>query len=69
MLPPGAVVVLDNYHELDESSAVHGVLREVFAEIPEGMRVLVASRGEPPPEYARLIAARTLASLNWKRCA
>ena len=66
MLPPGTVVVLDNYHELDESSAVHGVLREVFAEIPEGMRVLVASRGEPPPEYARLIAARTLASLNWE---
>src|SRR5262245_52121540 len=42
MLPRRAVLVLDNYHELDESSPLHAVLREVFAEIPEGVRVRVA---------------------------
>ena len=66
MLPRRAVLVLDNYQELDQSSALHSVLREVFAEIPEGVRFLVASRSAPPPEYARLIAAGTLAPLDWE---
>ena len=66
MLPRRAALVVDNYHVLEESSALHAVLREVFAEIPEGVRFLVASRSAPPPEYARLIAAGTLAPLDWE---
>jgi ATP/maltotriose-dependent transcriptional regulator MalT/DNA-binding SARP family transcriptional activator len=66
MLPQRAVLVLDNYQELDESSPLHSVLREAFTEIPETITVLVASRSGPPPEYARLVAGRMLDHLDWE---
>lgn len=66
MLPPRAVLALDNYHEIAQSSPLHALLREAFAEIPEAVTVLVASRVGPPPEHARLIAERALTHLDWE---
>ena len=67
MLPQRAVLVLDNYHEIAETSPLHAMLREAFAEIPATVTILIASRSGPPPEYARLIAARALARLDWEQ--
>jgi DNA-binding SARP family transcriptional activator len=66
MLAPRAVLVFDNYHELELSSPLHSLLCEGFEELPEGVTILIASRSAPPPEYARLIAARELTRLEWE---
>src|SRR5262249_45681274 len=41
-------VVLDNYQEIPPGSALHEVVAEAVAEIPEGVRLVVISRAEPP---------------------
>ena len=46
------LLVLDNYHELPEGSAVHEVLDCAVAEIPEGSNIAVISRGGPPRRRA-----------------
>ena len=48
-LPERAVLVLDNYQEVAEQSEFQAVLEEGLAEVPEGVNVVIASRGEPPP--------------------
>ncbi|HEX5651087.1 MAG TPA: BTAD domain-containing putative transcriptional regulator [Steroidobacteraceae bacterium] len=41
-------LVLDNYHDLPEDSAVHAVLDQAVFEVPSGATVVVISRGAPP---------------------
>ena len=49
-----AVLVLDNYEQIAADSALHGVIHELAASLPHGISLLVLSRTEPPPVYARL---------------
>ena len=49
------VVVLDNYHELPDESAMHDAVRVACAEAPEHCHIVIASREEAP---ARLTGAR-----------
>lgn len=58
------LLVLDNYHELPEGSAVHEVLDGAVAEIPEGSNILVISRGGPPRRFARHKLAEKLAMIE-----
>jgi DNA-binding SARP family transcriptional activator len=53
-LAPPALLVLDDYHELDEGAALHELLRDAAESVPAGVNVLVLSRYEPPAAYARL---------------
>jgi LuxR family maltose regulon positive regulatory protein len=53
---PGSAIVLDNLHEIAEDMPLHRVLIVAFEEVPDGIGLLVASRGEPPGVYAPLIA-------------
>ena len=55
-LPVPAILVLDNYQEVGPESALHSVVQEAIAEVPEGARIIVASRAEPPPHAARHLA-------------
>ncbi|MBK8018460.1 MAG: hypothetical protein IPK20_18185 [Betaproteobacteria bacterium] len=64
-LPRDVVPVLDDYHELADDSDVHRVLTAAIAEIPNGHRLLVASRTPPPAEFARWELAGALAKVNW----
>lgn len=64
-LPPGSLLALDDYHELPPASSLHEVIACALAELPERVRCIVASRSEPPPECARLIANRTIVPLEW----
>lgn len=59
-------VVFDGYHEVPASSPLHEVLRIGLQELPPGGRVIVVSRGDPPPGLARLRANRTLRVLGWE---
>jgi len=56
--------VLDNYHELAESSAVHEVLDCAVGEVPEGSNIAVISRGAPPRRFARHKLAEKLATIE-----
>lgn len=59
------VLVFDNYQDVPPESIFHEVIREGFTSLPEGIRVIVASRGGPPEEFARLRAGNGFLSLGW----
>jgi DNA-binding SARP family transcriptional activator len=58
------LLVLDNYHELSDGSAVHEALDHAIAEIPEGSNIVVVSRSTPHRRYARHRLAEKLASIE-----
>jgi LuxR family transcriptional regulator, maltose regulon positive regulatory protein len=52
-LKPPFAVVFDNYQDVPRDSALHDVMAESVAEIPNGGRVIFISRSDPPPAFAR----------------
>ena len=64
-LRPPAVLVFDNYHELPPEAPLHGLLETIVREVPDGIALLVTSRGDPPPQCAGLRASDRLALLDW----
>ena len=64
-LPAPAIMVLDNYHEVDLEFALHQIVQEAIAEAPEGARIIVASRAEPPPHAAHHLANNLIGHLGW----
>lgn len=63
---PASVFVLDNYQEVESDSGFHAVLAVAVDELPPGMNVFVISRAEPPPRFARHIAAGRMACIGWE---
>jgi DNA-binding SARP family transcriptional activator len=63
-LPRPGVLVLDDSQEVLNETAFHALLVDSASEIPEGLNVILISRGEPPSMYTRLLANRTLALLD-----
>ncbi|KJS32976.1 MAG: hypothetical protein VR64_03380 [Desulfatitalea sp. BRH_c12] len=63
---PGGMLVLDNYHEMPETSPVHRVMCDGLSLIPAGIRVLVMSRQAPPALFSRLRANSHVAVMRWK---
>lgn len=59
-----ALLVLDDCHELPDDGAVPALLAEGLRALPQSTAVLLLSRNEPPPAFARLRAARRLAVLD-----
>lgn len=55
-VPAPFVLVLDNYQELPADSVVHELVNIAAAEFPPGYSIVVASRNNPPENYARLKA-------------
>ncbi|MBI1943547.1 MAG: hypothetical protein HYS35_07755 [Betaproteobacteria bacterium] len=64
-LKPPFAVVFDGYHDVPAFSQFHQVMRDALAELPPEGCAIVASRGDPPPEMARLRASQALAVLGW----
>ncbi len=60
----GAVLVLDNLHEAGGSAEARAALATALEEIPPGINVIVLSRVDPPPEFARLVANQTIAQVG-----
>jgi len=59
-------VVFDGYQEVPAFSQFHALMRDALAELPRGGSAIVISRGDPPPEMARLRASRAVAMLGWE---
>lgn len=62
---PGAALVFDDVHEAIDSPGLRDALREAIAQAPEGIVVVLASRGEPPATFARFVAQQALALVRW----
>ncbi|HEY1325795.1 MAG TPA: BTAD domain-containing putative transcriptional regulator [Casimicrobiaceae bacterium] len=63
-LPPSSVVVFDNFHEPDTTPEQRAALAQGLEEVPEGMTVIVISRADPSPEFARLVASGRIARID-----
>ncbi|MGH8656571.1 MAG: AAA family ATPase [Gammaproteobacteria bacterium] len=61
-----AVLVFDNYQEVSAPSVFHRVIACALSELAPGTRVIVLSRSEPPPEYARHLANSLIAQIAWE---
>ena len=62
--PPGGVLVFDNCQEI-ANHTFYQLLAEAAQEVPEGIRIVVISRAQPPAELARLKANNDIAELHW----
>jgi len=62
-LPSPAMLVLDNYQEAT-GSLLDAVLREAFEQIPDDIKVIVASLSDPPEALARLVANRVIGLID-----
>jgi ATP/maltotriose-dependent transcriptional regulator MalT len=63
-LPAGTLIVLDNFQEARSSPDQRAAFAQGLEEIPEGINVVVLSRADPPPEFARLAAGRRIARID-----
>jgi LuxR family maltose regulon positive regulatory protein len=63
LLPDYVMLVLDDYH-LIEASPVHESVAFVLDRLPPGLRLVLASRSDPPLPLARLRANGQLAELR-----
>ena len=60
----GAVLILDDFHLVDDSSDVRLIARELVARAPERMSIVFASRRPPTIPLARLRASGEVAELG-----
>lgn len=64
LAPKLQALVLDDLHEIAADSPVHVALRELIAETPRSVLLVVASRREPPPLLTRLRTLDTFTMLD-----
>jgi LuxR family transcriptional regulator, maltose regulon positive regulatory protein len=64
VLPHPCVVVFDNFHEPDTVSEQRAAFAQGLEEVPERITVVVISRADPPPEFARLLASGRIARID-----
>ncbi len=50
------ILVFDNYQEVPESAALHGMLANGLDVVPEGVCLMILSRSESPSPFVRLLA-------------
>ncbi len=65
-LPPGALLVFDNYQAVGSQAPLHAMLCEAAQELGPGANLVLISRDEPPPAFAALVAGQRLARLDWQ---
>ena len=63
-LPVPCTLVFDNFHEADTTPAQRAAFAQGLEEVPERMTVIVISRADPPPEFARLVASGRIARID-----
>ncbi len=64
-LPSSTAIVFDNYQDVPENAPLHALLAEAVTALPRGISLIVLSRAEPPPAFARLRAHGEIARLGW----
>ncbi|MFH0997205.1 MAG: BTAD domain-containing putative transcriptional regulator [Pseudomonadota bacterium] len=59
-------IVFDNYQDVPEDSVFPTVINAGLTSLPQGVNVIMLSRTDPPPAYARLRAAGEMSILGWE---
>ena len=60
-----SVIVFDNYHHLASGSRLHEVIRDALSAVPDGVTVIINSRGMPPPTLALLQTYNRIHRIGW----
>ncbi|MEZ4601238.1 MAG: hypothetical protein R2940_15720 [Syntrophotaleaceae bacterium] len=63
-LKPPFAIILDNYQHVQSQSQFHEVVSKGLDITPEGINIIVISREEPPPPFARLRANGKIAFMK-----
>src|SRR5215470_16597459 len=63
-MAPGSVLVFDDFHDARTGHAERAAFAAGLEEIPAGITVVAVSRGDPPPQFARLVARRAIGRLG-----
>lgn len=61
------VLVLDNYQEAPENSALHETIMNGLSALPEGVMAILISRADPPPVFARMEANKIMNVIGWEQ--
>jgi ATP/maltotriose-dependent transcriptional regulator MalT/DNA-binding SARP family transcriptional activator len=64
VLPQPCTVVFDNFQEMRVQPEGRVAFAQGLEEIPEGVTIVIVSRTDPPPEFARLVASRRIAHVD-----
>ena len=64
VLPNPCVVVFDNFQEMRVKAEGRTAFAHGLEEIPEGITLIVVSRTNPPPEFARLAVSLKIAHIH-----
>jgi ATP/maltotriose-dependent transcriptional regulator MalT len=59
-----ALIVLDNYEQVPSDAALHEIVRELAGSLPPEIGLMILSRTQPPPVFARLRLHGDLAILK-----
>ena len=65
-LPPGCLIVLDNYETLPSACPLHALLAESMMETPPEISWIIISRHEPEAAFIRLRSHEKLFPLGWE---
>lgn len=63
-LNPPSVIVFDNYQLVQAQSEFHEIISAGLDILPQGINVILISREEPPPQFARLRASGKISLLQ-----
>ena len=63
-MPAGGVLVFDDFHDARTGHDERAAFAAGLEEIPAGFTVVAVSRGDPPPQFARLVARRAIGRLG-----
>ena len=64
VLPRPTVIALDSFQEARTGNEQRAAFAHALEEVPDGITVIAISRGDPPPEFARLVASRHIARIE-----
>ena len=64
VLPRPTVIALDSFQEARTGNELRAAFAHALEEVPDGITVIAISRGDPPPEFARLSASRRIARIE-----
>lgn len=64
-LPPGTVLVVEDFHEVELQSALNRVLSDAVEQIPDSFVLIIISRSPPLDWVARFIASERAATIDW----
>lgn len=64
-LPRPCAVVFDDYQEVPAGAPMHRLLAQALDCVPPGVSVYIASREQPPEDYARLRVSERMRLVGW----